>query len=44
MVQNYDGITIIQLQNTQLEKDQQKEKKMQGMFTKGFLSELYIKT
>ena len=33
MVQNYDGIAISQLGNTQLEK-----KKMQRMFTKGFLS------
>ena len=38
MVQNYDGIAISQLRNTQLEKTSKKKKKMQGMFTKGFLS------
>ena len=36
MVQNYDGVAISQLGNTQLEK--KLTKKMQRMFTKGFLS------
>ena len=36
MVQNDDGVAISQLGNTQLEK--KLTKKMQRMFTKGFLS------
>ena len=37
MVQNYDGVAISQLGNTQLEK--KLTKKIQRMFTKGFLSD-----
>ena len=37
MVQNYDGVAITQLGNTQIEK--KLTKKMQRMFTKGFLSD-----